>query len=274
MNAAAKTAILGTAVNYAYDDLKPFVLSLKSSGYTGDLVLFVSEIDDESLAALRADGVIIEFFETYRFMALDLSTARYVRYFEYLAARPGAYDTVVLCDTRDVLFQSDPAEICARDELCFFLESGHATLGECPWNARWLREGFGAAALDQLGARTICCSGVTAGGARRIADYISTLVRIATDCPAAAQRLKGFDQAVHNVILYKELIPDIRVEPNYGPVATLGYTRVGEAAFDGAGVLRNRDGGASAIVHQYDRHPVMRDAVFAKFGVDSARRKA
>jgi hypothetical protein len=250
------------------------LLSLKACGFSGDLCLFVSDVDDASIAALRAGGAIVEHFETYRFMTMDLSTARYVRYYEYLAARPGIYDAVILSDTRDVVFQGDPGAICGPEDLCFFLESGHTTIADCPWNSRWLRTGFGDSALAELGGFAISCSGVTVGGAARIADYIATLVQIATDCSAEAQALKGFDQAVHNVILRKNLIDGIRLVPNHGPVMSLGYAKDGEFRLSADGTILNPDGSASAIVHQYDRHQGLRDAIFAIYGVEPERCKA
>ncbi len=73
----------------------------------------------------------------------------------------------------------------------------------------------------------------------------------------------GVDQGVHNVLVYKQLIPHIkRWDQSSGPVANL-QAKVAE--FDDASKkITNRKHELSAVVHQYDRVPELQHYLFEK----------
>src|SRR6516225_5236962 len=54
--------ILGQAYNYNFEQLAPFVLSLRRTGYTGEVVLFVNKVDDDTQKRLREHGVEVRPF--------------------------------------------------------------------------------------------------------------------------------------------------------------------------------------------------------------------
>lgn len=59
MTIATKNLILGTIMNYKLDEIKPFLSSLHSTGYLGDVVLFHSNIALHTIKRLRRKGVIL-----------------------------------------------------------------------------------------------------------------------------------------------------------------------------------------------------------------------
>ena len=71
----------------------------------------------------------------------------------------------------------------------------------------------------------------------------------------------GVDQGVHNVLVHKKLIPNMKVfKQADGPVANLQakLSRVqGTQVFNQAGKL-------VAVVHQYDRYPELQKKLFAE----------
>lgn len=54
-----KNLVLGLVKNYSFEQIRPFVASLRSTGYDGDICLMHSDIDQDSLDALRQYDVIL-----------------------------------------------------------------------------------------------------------------------------------------------------------------------------------------------------------------------
>ena len=65
----------------------------------------------------------------------------------------------------------------------------------------------------------------------------------------------GMDQGVHNYLLYKQQLKNVRIFQNrLGPVFTMGKTVDLPTAFDDQGFVLNQDGSIANVLHQYDRH--------------------
>jgi hypothetical protein len=75
------------------------------------------------------------------------------------------------------------------------------------------------------------------------------------------------DQGVHNYLLHCGLLPEARALDNFERVATLYYVPSEELHIDMAGHVVNPGGSVSEIVHQYDIHPHLRDAILESFKV-------
>ncbi len=177
------------------------------------------------------------------------SVGRYLRYYRFLAAAPkGRYENVMLTDVSDVYFQSDPFGFEIGTQLNCFLEDAHETLSSEPANRYWLVTAYGEQVLDELGSRTISCSGVTIGPYRAILEYLRVMVN---SLVGLRYQWHGIDQAVHNYLIYKGLVPAVKLVANgEGPVLTLGIVPPAEVA------AALPDGYADVpILHQYDRHP-------------------
>src|SRR4051794_18949617 len=120
-----KDLILATSFGYSYEQLRPFLSSLKETSFAGEIVLFVGHTSIATQACLRRDGVkLIPFFypfgrahkmrnPLYRLWPLahrllrkieraetlalltapfhNISTLRYLLYHRFLRERPGRY---------------------------------------------------------------------------------------------------------------------------------------------------------------------------------------
>ena len=297
-----KNLVMGLVKGYSFEQLRPFVASLRETGYDGDICLFHADTDERTLTALREYGVELVPFKyeplnllskrvypyaimnrllklpranelfadlvglaastrggdrnvkRYRIAArfLNVYCIRFPLYYIHLARSAGKYANVLISDVRDVIFQRDPFDFDLGDEVCCFLEDERDRIRDCRYNTNWLKLGFGPGAVEEVGDNLVSCSGVTLGSYRAMMHYLEVMNE-------HLLRLKshpnGMDQGVHNYVLYKRRLKDVRLFANgRGPVLTMGKTTDLPTRFDEQGRVLNDDDTVPGVLHQYDRH--------------------
>jgi hypothetical protein len=296
--------VLATAEGYEWEDVRPFVDSLRATGFDGDVYLFASRMGEETRLRLAAAGVEVvrprrlrlgdgagriarrlRWPPGFRHAVGAVATlahnpqmakariagpiaspevARYFWYFNHLLQVGARYRNVMLTDVRDVVFLGPPFGFDVGDRAHFFLESEDVRLEDSAYNRSWLATAYGDDVLEQLGGRPISCSGVTIGSVRGVLEYLEVMIDQLARLP---RHIPGIDQGVHNFVVHKELVPGGLLVPNReGSVLTVGKMSAREAA--SALVEREEE---VRMVHQYDRHP---ELAWAADGVPSARAKA
>jgi hypothetical protein len=295
----SRDLILATAEGYEWEAVQPFVESLRATGYEGDVCFFVSQVDENTCLHLVQAGIDIvrprrlhldarlhlashervaarlrwppgSRFAVRAVASLTpdapLSTARmagaiafpeiarYFWYFDHLKSLGPGVRNVMLTDARDVLFLGPPFNFEIGDSAHFFLESENVRLGDSSYNRSWLITAYGEEVLGNLAHRPISCSGVTIGPVRAVLEYLAVM----TDQLARLPRhVRGIDQGVHNFVVHSGLIPDARLVPNReGPVLTVGKMSATQAME----ALSEHQNDVN-VVHQYDRHPELVEAV-------------
>ncbi len=253
--AALKDLVLGLAIGYSADQLRPFVLSLKETDFAGDLVLIISksETDPDSISQLEEWGAKLVYYEGWRFMPMVIHCTRYSKYFEFLSQNK--YDYILLTDTRDVIFQSDPMAIDKSKELYFFAEDENATIGSCLSNSQWLKSAFGTKTFANHYNKTIYCGGTTMGNYSGIMRYLMATMEIIGMANPAALFAPGIDQSFHNVIIHERVIHDFHLMANQKHIATMCYIAKDGVRMGPDGTIENTDGTVSPIIHQYDYPP-------------------
>lgn len=264
-----KNLILGTIKGYDFEVLRPFLTTLKRTGYAGDTVFMYSQIDADTLNKLKEWGVILVPFTTTfpymegawathnewptnkRWLNTAVHSLRYLLAYCYLKEFGANYSRVLLTDTRDVIFQKDPFDYELEDSLYCFTENEGAVIADSSINAMWIEKGFGPSELERIAQRPIICSGVTVGPSNRVLEYLSIFVRTVVERDVPIE-IPGMDQGIHNYLIYTGLLPVAKIYKNDdGPVFTVGLeqslTRKKGMIYNGRGVIPN-------IVHQYDRH--------------------
>jgi hypothetical protein len=203
------------------------------------LVRSVSRVSSDSARTSAALAALLS--------VRDIS--RFFRYYRHLSKHGGAYANVMLTDVRDVFFQRDPFDVEFGDELQCFLEDTRETIATQPHNRKWVQAAFGSEILSELGDRPIVCAGVTIGPPRLVVSYLSVMVDFLLKL---RHQSVGLDQAVHNYILHRGLVPKASLIPNgNGAVATLGIV----PREDVHGLLD------APVLHQYDRHPALAETL-------------
>lgn len=288
--------VMGIVENYTFEQLRPFVVSLRNSGYRGDVVLFHQRVDRATLAQLNAHGIQTVAYRTlpgifphgrlrraaalamrayhtvkwpfYRHLYhlfLHSVRVRFRLYQRYLAQHGQRYRHVLLTDTRDVLFQADPFSDLPKGDILFFEESFPIALSS---TAGWLQRHLGQAVHDRLASHITICSGTTIGTPDALSWYCTQYLERMLG--ARRQDLHNGDQALHNALVYEGLedMPfSARRCPNgEGPVYTLTRRMdPGQFAWSTDGALLGTSGRPTPIVHQYDRHPQIMERLLRRF---------
>jgi hypothetical protein len=260
---SATTLILGAAIGYSADQLRPFLGSLARVGYRGDLCLLVGDLDRETAGLLERAHATAKRFAPERFPGIVVHASRYFGYLEALE-ETASYRHVLLTDTRDVVFQSDPFQALPEGSLFAFLEDRRRSIGSCEANAGWIRAAFGEPTLSELADRSIICSGVTLGTGAGIRDYLVRLTGLFAQVDPDALSRIGIDQGIHNVLLHRRLI-EARLVPNGELVAHLGYVPLEEIRLADGPIIANVDGSYCSIVHQYDRWLTLDEVIRARY---------
>lgn len=239
--------IMGASVGLREVDIAPFIQSLAMTGYNGEVVIFLPESESE-LSDKLSSYVITQQFEDKLLKYMPIHALRYFLYDEYLKNKQTAYDKIMLSDLRDVYFQRDPFDFDMQRGLCVFLEN--ITIGCCPYNSSWISVLFNRDTAESMRDCQVSCSGITIGSTACILDYLSIMRKYLLP----PRQIVGYDQGVHNYILYKGLLKDTHLYINdFGPVLTMGYLKSWNKTEDG--LIADYKGNPVNVLHQYDRHP-------------------
>lgn len=258
--------VLGLARGYRAEQLAPFVLSLRESGYRGRIVFLVSGLSEATESFLRGQGVELEPFDAQAYAPFHCQNARFFIYLDHLLAaldRGVLPRRILMSDVRDVLFQGDPFAFDGA-ELDVFYENESVAIGECKFNGYFVYRAFGDEILRELEAQPICCSGTTIATGRGAIDY---LIEMRNVMAAVSDRAaSGFvDQAAHNIITHRRLVDGLRVHSNGDHVLTLHHVGHERMRIEASGLIVDESGKACPILHQYDRHPMLREAAIARY---------
>jgi hypothetical protein len=266
--------ILGAVRGYRFDVLAPFVNSLRSTRYAGDVVfLDFGGIDEATREALQGAGVRLEPVADPVLAddgILHITAARFLAYREFLRAHASEYARVLVTDLRDVVFQADPFLADTGPSLACFLEHGDVTIAEQAHNARWIHNCYGPPGLERVGRFPIICSGTTMGPVEAMLGYLGRLSQEALTIRSRQLLVFGDDQGMHNHLIWTRQLDDVHLFPNgRGNVLTLAIVPQERIRFDAVGRLLNDDGTLPAVVHQYDRFPLLTALLGARYGLAS-----
>lgn len=273
--------IMGLAAGYHAGDVRPFLASLRTTGFTGRCVLFTSPTtrDTDRMAAMGAD--ILPFERPPALAHLPYNALRYFLYLDLLRQAPRPYARILITDVRDVIFQRDPFSFPWADGLNVTLEDARMTIGTCPYMTRWVAGHLGEAAWRALAGQRISCSGTTVGGHAAMLDYLERLTGLLLPfspappppppspstpdgTPPPPTGMAGYDQGVHNHLLHGGHLPRVTTHDNTGPILTLGY-KATPPDIDARGDILNDAGLPAVMVHQYDRMPELFRMVRARY---------
>ncbi len=293
MNTPKTSLIMTLAYRYKWEDLSVFVNSLKSSGFTGDLVVFAARLDQRTIRELESRGVIVKriFLPLYRLhnvflipgwrpwrwllkmipsrvvkrsiakRVFSIMCARFAHFHAYLSDNRGKYDQVMISDARDVCFQGPPFENLGARPVVTFLEN--QMISESKGNLVWLVQTYGDRLPPALLQKPIACAGVTLGSTDGVLDYLTQMLDGMFNT-VKMRPVEGTDQAVHNYLFHLGLLPNSEVMANGNPICrTMGPGDPFDLDAQSRLVSQGR---LVSILHQYDRDPGLKEIMSARFG--------
>ncbi|EFL52937.1 conserved hypothetical protein [Solidesulfovibrio fructosivorans JJ]] len=249
-----RQAVLGAATGYALEQVLPFVVSLKKTGYAGRICLFVWDMDQGALRVLERLGVELYPCASQRTdKRYTVTGGRFFVFREFLLGQKDRLERLMLTDVRDVAFQRDPFTGLSETGAHCFLEREDHCLGSETFNADAMRRAYGEDALRELADRPISCVGVTAGDRDSMLAYLDALT---DELAAMAEDFFGSDQAAHNRIVHAAGAAFVRLHGSDTPhVLHMGLVPPGDVPLDARRAVCNSKGDVVAVLHQYDRHP-------------------
>jgi hypothetical protein len=195
----------------------------------------------------------------------------------------GESNRILLVDSRDVYFQSNPFAYDNDDtnvSSSLHVYQEVYRIGSERFNAGWMHQAYGPEALNRVHNFTILCSGSTLGGAAAIELYARAMVGGANDNDVMCNT-PGCDQAHHNYLVYSGKLLECSnnissVVDDHGIQQIISHP-VGEGAVMTVGSMLdsrmhkelivqtpenefkfyNSDGVLVPVVHQIDRNETM-----------------
>lgn len=251
--------VLGYATGYDAAMIAPFVRSLRAV-FDGHVALVVD--DDPDIVDLLTDhDVDILHPDQSPGWEPHPVVARFADYARILERYSDVQD-VLLTDVRDVIFQAEPFGPPPR-RMEVFVEYENGSLGDHAFNMKHMAALVGDEMAAALAHKPCICVGTVIGPRQELLRFCRLLLMLAAIPRSEMGGAFGADQAACNLAIHLDLI-HANILPNYKRVATVGMTDGDSLVWKDR--ILNPDGSTSAIVHQYDRHPHLADAVHERWG--------
>lgn len=192
--------VIGQAINYDFDNIEPWIVSLRRTGYKGKIVLLVNSLSlqdhvkdyDVHLVMTNpsnnVSSMVLRFFDIYKI--LDHSEMSDV-------------DFVVATDVRDVIFQEDP-NLLRVDNKIIVAKEGF-TYDIEPWSKNNMKQSYGEQMFDKMKDYPIYCAGVIAGEKNLFQFLMLCLSSLGFTAPQHPLGGGGPDQAALNILLHSEV---------------------------------------------------------------------
>lgn len=239
--------VLGAAIGYKLDKVKPFVLSLRKY-FDGKIIFLVDKLDDESRNFYASNKV--ETIIPREVIPPSLSYVLRFSYFLEVLKNQKEIDKVLITDVRDVIFQEDPFQRYVQNDLEFFAEP--ELIGNCQHNGPWISVLYGSEGFNQVKDKYVICVGTTAGKLNSMIEYLTKLINEFIRLSSIGRAHPTCDQGTHMYLIHTGAFKNFRINQNgEGMVSTMHHSKI--LRFNREGQLLNDDNTPTPVVHQYDR---------------------
>jgi hypothetical protein len=253
--------IIGAASRYTPEQMRPFVESLRATGYAGDVIIIVNFWNWRLQSYLRQFQVTPYRMWTTRRIHGPAATHRYDFYERIARDNRDRYDEIMVTDTRDVIFQRNPFADLTSSACHYYIEHPTKTIGEEPTNLRWAKLFLPPDQAAAVSRHRVSCNGIVIGGAAEMNAYLTRMAADLRAVPLADRRLGGADASLHHRLAFlDDGMPGVVMENNVH-VATMGLEPESTYVVGDDGILRTADGHVPAVLHQYDRVPAVKAAL-------------
>jgi len=280
-----KTAILAAAGGYCPEDVKPWVESLKKSGFNGKVFVVVYDNNIELMEYFKENDFYV--LQTNFRGLYNVATQRFEDYDHILKSELcNDVDLVIHTDIRDVIFQENPdkwlRENIEHYEIMATAEG--VTYRHEDWNGDGMQKQYGKEVYDKLADTETLCSGIIAGTKKGLLSLFETILELSW---YSAEPGGFVDQHFYNVairFIYNKVtkivpadspwvlncgtmialpmnVPDWSTEPR---TPYNSYERIRKGSYvenmlvdlpymDSTNLVCTANGEVYPIVHQYDR---------------------
>lgn len=258
--------IVGCITKYGIEDIKPFVESIEQSGYTGEKLMLVYEISNDTIEYLKSKG--------WSLYGSELQQHIIVQRFRdmYVLLQSLQTDVIIWCDVKDIVFQKNPTEwldnnmkgdiLAFSESLIFDHDSwAHINAGTSfPIEWEWLKN------------EEIYCAGTIVGRKDAIKDLFIDIYRWSLTTANPGQLA---DQAAYNILLrlhqFKDKVQFVKQQEGFAAQLHLKirfdkqHLCSEELATIDGDLIKTSNGELFTIVHQYDRDDILKNLIKTKY---------
>lgn len=258
--------IFGCITKYSPDDIRPYVESIQQSGFSGEKVMLVYDVPQETISYLKSKGWNLYGAELQQHIILQRFVDAYKILESYLD------ETVIWTDVKDVIFQKDPTqwieknmkkEILSFSECVKFKDDSWAVINagtSFPMEWEWLQD------------KVSYCAGTIVGKGYALRDLFIEIYRWSL---TTANQGQLADQAAYNVLInlnhFKENVQFVKQEEGF--VTQLGtvYMKANQlpilepTPIFNFGTFYTADQEKFCLVHQYDRDEFVKKQIYEKY---------
>jgi hypothetical protein len=261
-----KYTIVGCITKYGVEQIKPFVESIERSGFSGEKLMLVYDVTQDTLDYLNDKGWILVQSEPQQHIILQRFRDMYQILHQYET------DVIIWVDVKDIIFQKDPTEWLnkwMRRDILAFSES--LKFGD----EEWARLNAGTSfpmEWEWLQNEQIYCAGTIVGKRDAIRDLFIDIYRWSLTTSNPEQLA---DQAAYNILIhlnqFKDKVQFVKQQEGFAAQLhlklkkgdTLPYTEV-LPTIDGD-VIKNEKGELYTLIHQYDRNEELKKIIENKY---------
>lgn len=251
-----KNLVMGVAANYDWYTIEPFIRSCKQHCENTDIILFVDNNSDFTRNTLISEGVILVHIPD-ELKDWNIVNSRWIMYKIFLDRYGDNYEQIFLTDVRNVIFQKNLFETYAGVEnfLCCATETENIKNEKEHLTYDSLTHLFGNEVAEKLGDKKIICAGTVLGTLNAVKNLAANMMKFLKQ-----DSQTGDDQAALNYLIYENQLDIenlIESDCEGGLILTSGlFHAVNPIQIQNKKILRG-DGASPAVVHQYDRYPVL-----------------
>lgn len=244
---------------YDYNTFNRFAGTLYDTGFSGDLIFVIQEKDKPILDKLKVNYKNVSYFVDNVVNPRHCQQKRYYIYKNILDAGLNT-DYVLLCDSRDIFFQRNIEEYPLDESVDVFFFKEDVNIANCSVNKEWLgaiEQELNIDIISKVSENRIVCSGTTIGKLNGIKNYVNRMCDLMTNkIHTEFTKFTGFDQGIHNYLIYIEGFPDMKVHLFRNRDNLVNNLQYGETKFmNEYSKIVNFNKEESYIVHQWDRLP-------------------
>ena len=261
-----KYTIVGCITKYGVEQIKPFVESIERSGFSGDKLMLVYEITQDTIEYLNSKGWTLIQSEPQQHIILQRFRDMYQVLHQYET------DVVIWVDVKDIVFQKDPTEWLNENmnkDILAFSES--LKFGD----EEWARLNAGTSfpmEWDWLQNEEIHCAGTIVGKKEAIRDLFISIYRWSLTTSNQEQLA---DQAAYNILIrlhqFKDIVQFVKQQEGFAAQLHFKLKKGGNLPYteelvtiDGDEV-KNSKGELFTLVHQYDRNEELKKLIENKY---------
>jgi hypothetical protein len=269
-----KDLIIGAFTKYKdYNVLKPWVKSIKDSGFSGDIVMVAIEAEPGIIEELKSAGVKVVVVDNAAGTMVHM--LRFLYIYDLLNRNRGKYRYVISTDVRDVIFQSNPSDWLEQNLHTNFLAQSEAILiQDEAWNRENIIKNFGGYFYSVVAKEEVCNVGILAGKQDYVRDMCFNIYQMSLNRADWVA-----DQAAYNMIIHSHIwkqnteIADLssawalnaHVTNKPDQLDEFGPFLLEERPYMEEGLVKNSKGKPFCIVHQYDRVPEWANYYYKKY---------